>query len=44
MALDLGVNAVEGALGAHQRGDADDRLVSEHADFDLGAVAEGGGH
>jgi hypothetical protein len=44
MALDLGVDAVEGALGAHQRGDADERLIPEHAHFDLRAVAEGGGH
>ena len=41
---DLGVDAVEAAPGAHQSGDADDGLVAEHADFNLGAVLEGGGH
>ena len=44
VAGDLGVDPVEGFPGAHERGDADDGLVAEHADLDLRSVAEGGGH
>jgi hypothetical protein len=39
----LGVDAIEAAMRAHEGGDADGGFIAEHADFNLGAVLEGDG-
>src|ERR1035441_3598831 len=44
MAGNLGVDAIQTLSRSHQRRDADDRLITEHPNFDLRPVLEGCRH
>ena len=44
MTGDLGIDPIQGLLGSHERGDADDGFKPEGADLNLRTILEGRGH
>jgi hypothetical protein len=44
MAGYLGIDAIQASFRPHQSRDSDDRLISEHAHFDLRTIHESGRH